>query len=104
MNKQYKVQMILKSNQETIDNFYRKRIYDTIEEAKIDVEYYNNCDKRAEKFLRMKYPETYDIEFGDLVVEYKIVNIYENDITPFFLTDIKSSKFKRIINKILNNN
>ena len=104
MNKKYKIQMILKESQDIIDNFYRKRVYETIEDANIDVAYYYNCDKRAEKFLRKKYPETYDIEFGDLVVEYKIVLIDDNDIDPFFLTDIKSPKFKRFINKLLNNN
>lgn len=103
MNKKYKIQMILKESREVIDNFYRKRVYDTIEDAKIDVAYYYNCDKRAEKFLREKYPETYDTEFGDLIVEYSIIHIDDNDIDPFFLTDIKSLKFKRFIKKIFNN-
>ena len=34
MNKKYKIQMILKESQDIIDNFYRKRVYETIEDAK----------------------------------------------------------------------
>lgn len=101
MNKQYKIQMVLKPNQEIIDKFYRNRLYDSIDEAEIDVAYYKNCDKRTEKELRKNFPEKYDTEFGDLVVEYKIVPKEDDDFDPYIQKLTRPSKIENLINIIL---